>query len=668
VSLARLSALDAAFLALESPQVPMHVGWAAVFSAPAEGSRPSFEAIRAHVNARLHRAPRYRQKVVTVPMGLSDPVWVDDRRFDIEHHVRRAEGRDFGELVDEVMSGPLDHDRPLWQLWIAEQLEDGRLGVVGKAHHCLVDGLAAVELMALLLDVTPDPAQVQPEAWAPATGPSSQELLVDALKDGVGRALKLARRPLEYAREPGQVLDLPARAWGSGRALVHTVWPPAPLSRLNGPMSSRRHLACRSRSLEDLKIIKRRFGTTVNDVLLAACAGAVRALHEGSAGPAAVKAMVPVSVSDPDDEWGNRIAFLFLELPCDEADPLWRLRDVHVAMRERKQDREPEGADALLQALSYAPRPVRPLLSRVLASPRVSNLTISNIPAPQQPLYLLGCEAERAYPVVPLTDGHGVSIGMTSVAGQACFGVYAQAGLATAADSLASGIDEAIDELLACCDLNPPATQERHRGRQSVHRKPSLTGRASSPHDRTATCSMSADETREGDGGGVMAGLLAPLRLPKRLLESLADAAGDVGSIRSELTRVREQTEPLDDLMPAVERLVKQTEPVAGLVPAVEEIRKQAEPLAELLPALERIEERLGSRLDSVHQVVKALESDDSYLNKAVKELRGELEAMHKTVAALQDDVQRATDRLPDPGEKRGPLQTARDVLTGSGD
>ncbi len=451
MALRRLSALDGAFLALESAETPMHVGWAAVFAPPADGSPvPSFESVRSHVAGRLARAPRYRQRLVDVPLGVSDPVWVDDENFDVTAHVRGAHCEDFGVLVDEVLSTPLAHDRPLWELWIATGLDGGRLGVVGKAHHCLVDGLGAVELMALLLDMTPEPERGESEPWAPGRRPGPFELLTDAVGEGLGRAWRVARAPLKLAGAPSRVGELPAHAVRSGRAALHTLAPLAPSSPLNGPMSARRHLACLSRPLEDLKVIKRRFGTTVNDVLLAASAGSMRALqHERDEPPTAVKAMVPVSVGETDGEWGNRIAFLFLSLPCEEPDPLWRLRDVHVAMRDRKQGREPEGADAMLGLISLAPRPLRRVASHVLADPRVSNLTISNIPGPPMELYLLGCQVERAYPVVPLTPNHGMSIGMTTVTGQACFGVYAQAGLAEDADRLVDGIDVAIDELLA---------------------------------------------------------------------------------------------------------------------------------------------------------------------------------------------------------------------------
>ncbi len=180
---------------------------------------------------------------------------------------------------------------------------------------------------------------------------------------------------------------------------------------------------------------------------------------------------------------------------------------------------------------------------------------------------------------------------------------------------------------------------------------------------------MEPKETADDAGAGILAGLLAPLRLPERTLEALdalVEAVGNLGPMRSELTRVRKQTEPLDGLLPALERLHKQMKPLNGLLPALKRLHKQTEPLAELLPALERLEERLGTRLDSVHEVVVALESKDSYLNATVADLLREVAAMHQALNGLQDDVQSVTERLPD--ASRGPLEKARDVLTGSGD
>jgi diacylglycerol O-acyltransferase len=449
---ARLSALDAAFLAIESDHAPMHVGWAALFDRPASGDAPTFEAVSAHIEGRLHRAPRYRQRLERVPLGLDDPVWVDDAAFDIARHVRHSKQTDFGALVDEVMSTPLQHDRALWELWIADELDDGSIGVVGKAHHCLVDGLAAVELMALLLDVTPEPAAGDGDGvngWLPRSVPGAVTMVGDAVANQLDKARSLAGVPLQWLRDPGTMRAVPGQALRFATALAHSAQPLARPNRLNGDMPAARHLARVSRPFEDLRIIKRRFGTTVNDILLSASAGALRGLLEDRAEPSvSVKAMVPVSVQAPDAQWGNRIAFLFLELPTGEADPVWRLRDIHVAMRDRKREGEPEGADAILNALSFAPRLVRRVASKVIASPYLSNLTISNIPGPNVPLYLMGCEVRRAYPIVPLTEGHGISIGMTTIHERACFGIYAQAELAADAERIARGIDEAIDELL----------------------------------------------------------------------------------------------------------------------------------------------------------------------------------------------------------------------------
>ena len=152
----RLTALDVSFLTAETPNAHMHVGWTAIFDPPQDGPRPTFEQLRDHIGSRLHRAPRYRQRLAGVPLGFHDPVWADDERFDLSRHVLRARSHDIDQVVESAMSAPLERSRPLWEVWIADQLDDGRIGIVGKAHHCMVDGLAAVELASLLLDPTPD--------------------------------------------------------------------------------------------------------------------------------------------------------------------------------------------------------------------------------------------------------------------------------------------------------------------------------------------------------------------------------------------------------------------------------------------------------------------------------------------------------------------------------
>src|SRR4051794_27651742 len=182
MSSTRLTSLDASFLEVESSTAHMHVGWAALFSPPQGRKRPGFIDLRDHVESRLGRAPRYRQRLMNTPFGVSEPVWVDDPDFDVMQHVHRARSADFHEVADMVMSAPLDPQRPLWELWIADDLDDGRIGVVGKAHHCMVDGLAAVELATLLLDPTPDPEPAtELEEWSPEQPPAGLGLLASGV-------------------------------------------------------------------------------------------------------------------------------------------------------------------------------------------------------------------------------------------------------------------------------------------------------------------------------------------------------------------------------------------------------------------------------------------------------------------------------------------------------
>jgi WS/DGAT/MGAT family acyltransferase len=233
------------------------------------------------------------------------------------------------------------------------------------------------------------------------------------------------------------------------RALSHSLRA-APASVLNRQLSPLRRLVRTQHPLDDLRAVKRTYGTTVNDVMLAAVAGAVRAyLIRHGEQPVALKAMVPVNVRSPGDILGNHVSFVFADLPCDESDPLLRLRRVHDTMSQRKRDGEPEGADLALKAAALTLPAVQQTLSRFMASPRTFNLVVSNIPGPAEPLYMLGCPLQATYPIVPLADRHALSVGMTTVRDLACFGIYADRETLPHADGLARDIDEAIAELLA---------------------------------------------------------------------------------------------------------------------------------------------------------------------------------------------------------------------------
>jgi diacylglycerol O-acyltransferase len=477
MSRARLSALDASFLAVETPTAHMHAGWVAVLSAPAQQPLPSFEQLRGHIERRLARAPRYRQKLALVPLGLHAPEWIDDDAFSVDRHVYRAPGP-LHDLVDEVLSMPLRRDRPLWEMWIYEEPREQRFAIVGKMHHCMVDGVAAVELGSMLLDPTPElpaPERGPPgrshgsanhngvavrgagrDGWRPRPAPSTALLLVRGVRDLLGEQLGLLRGSLRAVRSPANALsEAVTGAARVTRALSHSLRA-APASALNEPLSPLRRLAWTERPLADLRAVKRRYATTVNDVVLASVAGGMRSyLTRHGEQPVALKAMVPVSVRSSDDVLGNHLSFVFAELPCDEPDALDRLRRVQATMGARKRDGEPQGADLALKAAQHTPGVVQHAISRIVASPRTFNLVVSNIPGPPEPMYMLGCALEAAYPVVPLADRHAVSVGMTTIGGRACFGVYADREAVPDAGSLAGDIDGALSELLERASSEP---------------------------------------------------------------------------------------------------------------------------------------------------------------------------------------------------------------------
>jgi WS/DGAT/MGAT family acyltransferase len=427
----RLSPLDASFLAVESPLAPMHVGWVASFDPPADGPTTAEELI-AHIAARMEHAHRYRQKLADVPLGVHDPVWVDDPDFDPARHLHVAEG----DVVDEVLSTPLPRDRPLWEMWVSGDPPT----LIGKAHHCMVDGLAVVELGNLLLDADPDAASAPEAEWEPAPEPTPGQRLGRAIADRIGETAGLLATPLRLATHIGA---LP----GTARMVGHTLLPPAPSSPLNVHGSGRRHHTRVTRTLGEVRTIRRAFGVSPNDVVLAACAGA---LHGFLDSPPALKVMVPADVRSVDDPAasGNRISFVFLELPTGEPDPLARLQAVHRATGQRRRDEEAARLDDAFRVLSLTPKPVQRTLAHAFAHPRLYNLTISSVPGPAVTRYLRGCRLRTVHSAVPLSAHHGLSIGVVTVAGNACFGISSDPATVPAADELAGHLDAAFDELL----------------------------------------------------------------------------------------------------------------------------------------------------------------------------------------------------------------------------
>jgi WS/DGAT/MGAT family acyltransferase len=434
--LERLSPLDGSFLRVETSNAHMHVAWAALLEPAADRPRPTLEALRRSLVARLENTPRFRRRLSSPPPGMGEPFWVDDCSFAIERHVSilsdsddRPDEAGFARLCDRALSEPLARDRPLWHVYLVPALADGRMGLVAKIHHALVDGKSAVEVAMLLFDVTPDADPAPAPRWRPGPVPGTARLAIGALASGAAESLRAARG---VARIAGAPRAGSARLYGTFRRAAMSVGDdllrPAPSSFLNVPIGPDRTLVRFRAPFDDVKAIKRATGTTVNDVCLATVAGALRETELGRGEhPRPLRAMVPVSLrSDAErTSLGNRISLVFVDLPTQLSSPGARLAKVHADTQAFKDSGKAEGAETVFGALGLLPDMLRTGAARMIGSKRVYNLTVSNIPGPSFPLYALGAEVQGAWPVVPLAEDHALSIGIFSYRDYLHFGLYA---------------------------------------------------------------------------------------------------------------------------------------------------------------------------------------------------------------------------------------------------
>jgi len=432
----RLTPLDASFLRIETPSAHMHVGWRGSFRPDPRRPPLTVAAVRDLVDGRLPYARRFRQRVAFPPAGLGEPVWIDDERFDLRYHVRPLSGPGetvskarFAELTDEFLSRRLDRRRPLWQIGIVPRLRGGAVGMVMKIHHAMVDGKSAVALALLLLDADPDhPVPPVRDGWLPAAQPTTARMALDALRETGEESLRMAAGLARAAGSPTRGVRLAETLRRAALSAGEDLLRPAPASFLNGPIGPRRRLLAHTAPLRELLDIKQVREATLNDVALTVVAGALRrmALGRGTL-PLPLKIMVPVSMRTDQEAGalGNRISFVFIPLPVHLDDPLARLQAVGEATRRFKDVGRAAGGSTVMGALGHMPEPIKQGAARIAASPRMYNLTVSNIPGPRATAYLLGAPLIDAFPVVPLSDGHALSIGMFSYVDHMFFGVHA---------------------------------------------------------------------------------------------------------------------------------------------------------------------------------------------------------------------------------------------------
>jgi diacylglycerol O-acyltransferase / wax synthase len=405
--------------------------------------------------------PRYRQRVLEVPGYLANPVWADDPDFDAEYHVRRSAVPRPGteaqllDLVSRVTARPLDRSRPLWELYLVEGLADGRVAVVTKTHPALVDGLGAVDIGQVLLDPAPDAVLPEPEPWRPRRLPTPLRLVRDAMEEYVARptaAVDTVWHAVADLRATG--VRIGSAVGGMARA-TRSALSAAPRTPLNATNGRQRRVAVARADLDDVKAVRKAHGGTVNDVLLAVVAGALRdwLLSRGQAvlGSTTVRAMVPVSVQGEQEEAsGNRVSSFLVDLPVGEPNPRVRLARIGYAMRGADQQGRSVGARTLIALTGFAPPTLHALGARAARSlsRRVSNLVITNVPGPQQPLYAAGGRMLEVFPVVPLAPGQGLSVGITSYDGRVFFGLNADRDGVADVDVLADLIEQEIATLV----------------------------------------------------------------------------------------------------------------------------------------------------------------------------------------------------------------------------
>jgi WS/DGAT/MGAT family acyltransferase len=459
----RLTGLDAGFLYMETPSSAMHVAGLAVFDPSTAPGGWTVEKYKELVRSRLHLAPPFRRRLVEVPFQLHHPLWIEDPDFDLDWHIRHiavpAPGgpNELAELASHLVSLQLERTRPLWEIWLIEGLENGNIATLTKIHHSAIDGASGAELTVSLFDLTPEIAEVEPpeKPWLPDRIPTDGEMVSYA-------AASLARQPLAAMKAVRRTAAAAVTLRRANRQPGITP-PPAPFSAprtsLNRPLTPHRSYAMTTVSLADVKAVKNAFGTTVNDVILALCGGALRRYFDDHDEPldGPLVAMVPVSVRSDDEKasMGNRVTPSLTSLATDIDDPVERLRSIHEAMKRTKEQTNAIGADTLTNWAEFAAPMVFSRATRLYSNMKMAerhrplfNVTISNVPGPPFPLYVAGAQMIANYPVGPIFDGGGLNMTVMSYRDHLDFGLLACPDVVDDVWTIAAAVTDALDELM----------------------------------------------------------------------------------------------------------------------------------------------------------------------------------------------------------------------------
>ena len=452
----RLSSTDVSFLTNESSSSHMHVGAIMIFEGPA----PSYDDLLDHARGRLHAVPRFRQKLAYPPAQTGRPFWIDDPNLNLEYHIRHsalpAPGSEeqLRRMAGRVFSQQLDRSKPLWEMWLVQGLTRNRFALLTKTHHAVVDGVSGVDIATVLFDLNPVPEPAEPDqSWAPDPEPSSALLLAKGIQDLAQAPVRVVRRLERAAEHPERTARQVTDAVEAVSEIGWNFANPAPKVPLNVEIGSHRRFVWVRSDLDHFRLVKSALGGTVNDVVLAVVAGALRDWLRGRGirtEGLELRAQVPVSIRSHDErgQLGNRLAVMRAPLPVYIADPIRRLQAVSQAMRGLKQSKQALGAEVISRFNDFAPPTLLAQAARINFSTRLFNLTVTNVPGPQVPLYVLGRELEDIFPIGFLPPNQALFVAIMSYNGGVNFGLLADYDAMDDVDVIAKGIDGAIAELV----------------------------------------------------------------------------------------------------------------------------------------------------------------------------------------------------------------------------
>lgn len=488
----RLSSHDAGYLYLETSTALMHAAGLIIIDPSDAPDGFNFEKLRSAYANRLDESPAFRHRIVQVPLGLHHPVWVDDPDFDLDWHLRHVAvpspggSAELDELVAELITIPLDRTRALWETWLIEGLAGGRMAILNKVHHAAMAGTAGEKLMIAIFDDSPTGRTTdQPKFWNPSPIPRDPEMLGNAI-------FSLMRYPMDAVetirRTVGSAVKT-ARGTRHGNDPLTRTPVSAPLTSLNGPLTHRRAFNRTTVSLGAVKKIKNAHGVTVNDVILALCAGALRHYldHNGEHPRESLVALVPVSIKGVDDSGNsgsdddrNDLSSILVQLATDIDDPIERLEAIHKEMRSATMQQDVVDAETLQDWTQYAApvvagRAAR-LYSRIHQTDNCAptfNVPISNVPGPPFSLYVAGARVEAAFPIGPIFDGGALNISVMSYLENLDFSVVTCPDLVTDPSVLTDGITAALNQLSIATKAVAKQKGQAKSGAKKAAAKPS---------------------------------------------------------------------------------------------------------------------------------------------------------------------------------------------------